>query len=254
MSGVRIERQGRLAVLRLDKARGNAIDEPLAEELARAAAEVARDAGVRGVLLASAHPKLFCPGLDLVALAGYDRPSMERFMTSFAVTVWALFGLPKPVVAAVSGAAVAGGCILVLTADHRVLKRGAPIGLNEVKVGVPLPWSVTRLLQATVPAPALGRIALLGRNFSDAEAVDLGLAHEIAEAEGFEAACLARLEEFADKDPLALATTKAWLREGALTEMMGHEADRVGAFLDGWFSEGTQERIRATVASLQSRD
>ncbi len=90
MSGVRIERQGRLAVLRLDKSRGNAIDEPLAEDLARAAAEVASDAGVRGVLLASAHPKLFCPGLDLVALAGYDRPSMERFMTSFAVTVWAL--------------------------------------------------------------------------------------------------------------------------------------------------------------------
>ena len=109
MSGVHIERQGRLAVLRLDKSRGNAIDEPLAEDLAQAAAEVASDAGVRGVLLASAHPKLFCPGLDLVALVGYDRPSMERFMTSFAVAVWALYGLPKPVVAAVGGAAVAGG-------------------------------------------------------------------------------------------------------------------------------------------------
>ena len=166
------------------------------------------------MLLASAHPKLFCPGLDLVALAEYDRASMERFMMSFAVTVWALYGLPKPVVAAVGGAAVAGGCILALTADHRVLKRGAPIGLNEVKVGVPLPWSVTRLLRATVHAPALSRVALLGRNFTDAEAIDLGLADEMAEAEGFEATCLARLEEFADKDPLALATTKAWLREG----------------------------------------
>jgi enoyl-CoA hydratase len=253
MSGVRIERQGRLAVLRLDKSRGNAIDEPLAEDLARAAAEVARDDGVRGVLLASAHPRLFCPGLDLVALAGYDRASMERFMMSFAVTVWALYGLPKPVVAAVGGAAVAGGCILALTADHRVLKRGAPIGLNEVKVGVPLPWSVTRLLRATIHAPAIGRVALLGRNFTDAEAVDLGLAHETAEAEAFEATCLARLEEFADKDSLALATTKAWLRESVLAEMMAHEGERVGAFLDGWFSEGTQERIRTTVAALQSK-
>src|SRR5512136_2269492 len=179
MSGVAIERQGRLAVLRLDKARGNAIDEPLVEALAGAAAEVASDSGVRGVLLASAHPKLFCPGLDLVALAGYDRPSMERFMGAFAVAVWALYGLPKPVVAAVSGAAVAGGCILALTADHRLLKRGAPIGLNEVKVGVPLPWSVTRLLRATVHPTALSRIALLGRNFTDEEAVDLGLADEV---------------------------------------------------------------------------
>ena len=184
MSGVRIERDGRLAVLRLDKARGNAIDEPLAEALAQAAAELAQDDGVRGVLLASAHPKLFCPGLDLVALAEYDRASMERFMGAFGVTVWALYGLAKPVVAAVSGAAVAGGCILALCADYRVLRRGAPIGLNEVKVGVPLPWSVTRLLRASVPPQALARIALLGRNFADEEALAAGLADELAQGGG----------------------------------------------------------------------
>ena len=253
MSGVRIERDGRTCVLRLDKARGNAIDEPLVEALTEAAAELARDDGVQGVLIASAHPKLFCPGLDLVALAEYDRGSMERFMTAFFVAVWALYGLPKPVVAAVSGAAVAGGCILALTADHRVLRRGAPIGLNEVKVGVPLPWSVTRLLRASVPPQALGRIALLGRNFADEEALAAGLADELAEGDGFEAACRARLDEFLDKDARALATTKAWLRGGVLGEMMSHETERLAGFLDGWFSTGTQERIRATVAALKAR-
>jgi enoyl-CoA hydratase/carnithine racemase len=253
MSGVAIERRGRLAVLRLDKPRGNAIDEPLAEALAGAASEMAADDGVRGVLLASAHPKLFCPGLDLVALAGYDRASMKRFMESFAVAVWGLYGLPKPVVAAVGGTAVAGGCILALTADHRVLRRGVAIGLNEVKVGVPLPWSVTRLLRATVPSPALSRIALLGRNFTDAEAVAAGLADEVAEPDRFEATCLGRLEEYAEKDPLALAATKAWLREGVLGEMMSHESARVGTFLDAWFSPATQDRIRATAAALRSK-
>ena len=253
MSGVRIDKEGRLAFLRLDKARGNAIDEPLVEELARATAELARDSGVQGVLLASAHPKLFCPGLDLVALAGYDRPSLERFMGAFAVSVWALYGLAKPVVAAVGGAAVAGGCILALSADHRVLKRGAAIGLNEVKVGVTLPWSVTVLLRASVPAPALARIALIGCNFTNEDAVGAGLAHEIVEAEGFEAACLARLEELADKDARAFATTKAWLREGVLAEMMAHEAERLPAWLDCWFSAGTQDRIRAAVAALKPR-
>jgi enoyl-CoA hydratase/carnithine racemase len=118
---------------------------------------------------------------------------------------------------------------------------------------VPLPWTVTRLLRATVHAPALSRVALLGRNFTDAEAIETGLADEVAEAEGFEATCLARLEEFADKDPLALATTKAWLRESVLGEMMAREGERVQGFLDGWFSAGTQERIRATVAALQSK-
>ena len=253
MTGLRFERQGRLAVLRLDKARGNAIDDALAGGLLAAAGEAGRDDAVAGVLLASAHPKLFCPGLDLVSLVENDREAMERFMLRFASAVWALYALEKPVVAAVNGAAVAGGCILALTADHRVLRRGAPIGLNEVRVGVPLPWSVTRLLRATVHAPALSRIALLGRNFTDTEAVDVGLADEVAEDEGFEATCLARLAEYADKDRQAFATTKAWLREATLAEMMARESERVGAFLDGWFSQGTQERIRATVASLQSK-
>jgi enoyl-CoA hydratase/carnithine racemase len=253
MSGVGIERYEHLAVLRLAKPRGNAIDEPLVEELARAAEEVAADDTLRGAMLASGHPKLFCPGLDLVALAPYDRASMRRFMVAFATAMWALYGLPKPVVAAVGGSAVAGGCLLALTADHRVLKRGVSIGLNEVKVGVPLPWSATRLLRATVHAPALSRVALLGRNFTDAEAVELGLADEVAEDEGFEATCLARLAEYADKDPHAFATTKAFLREATLAEMMAQESERMGAFLDGWFSAGTQERLRAMAASLQSK-
>jgi enoyl-CoA hydratase len=153
----------------------------------------------------------------------------------------------------VSGAAVAGGCILALTADHRVLRRGAPIGLNEVKVGVPLPWSVSRLLRASVPPQSLSRIALLGRNFEGEEAVAVGLADELAESDGFEAACRARLDEFMDKDPRALATTKAWLREAVLADMMASERERLPGFLDGWFSASTQERIRATVASLRAR-
>jgi enoyl-CoA hydratase len=253
MSGVRIERQGRLAVLRLDKGRGNAIDEPLTVALGEAAVELGRDDDVAGVLLASAHPKLFCPGLDLVSLVELDREAMERFMERFASTVWTLYGLEKPVVAAVGGAAVAGGCILALTADHRVLRRGAAIGLNEVRIGVPLPWSVTVLLRASVPAPALSRIALLGRNFADEEAVAAGLADELAPAEGFEEACLARLSEFADKDWRALAATKRWLREPVIEDMKEHEPERVRTFLDGWFSPTTQERIRTTIASLAKK-
>ena len=232
MSGIRIERSGRLAVLRMDKARGNAIDEAFVAEMATAVAEVGSDEGVRGVLLASAHPKLFCPGLDLVSLFGYDRPGMDRFMKAFSDMAIGLFALEKPLLAAISGHAVAGGCVLALTADHRVLRRGAQIGLNEVRVGVPLPWSVALLLRASVPAPALSRVALLGANFTDAEAVGLGLVHEVQEADGFEAACLARLEEFADKDARALRITKTYLRASALGEMRAHEDERRGDFLE----------------------
>jgi enoyl-CoA hydratase len=165
--------------------------------------------------------------------------------------VLALYALPRPVVAAVSGHAVAGGCILALTADWRVLARGAQMGLNEVKVGVPLPWSAALLVKATVPPSALSRVALLGRNVSGDEALAVGLADELADPAGFEEACLARLAEFAEKDLQAVTTTKRYLRASALAEMKARDADLVGDFLDNWFSPGTQERIRSITASLK---
>ena len=253
MTLLRSERRGQLAILRLDKARGNAIDEPLVEELTAAVTALAGDGEISGVLLASAHPKLFSPGLDLVALYEYDRPAMERFMLRFADMVAALYALPKPLLAAVSGHAVAGGCILAMTADWRVLALGAQIGLNEVKIGVPLPWSVATLLRSTTSPKALAKVALLGRNFEGEAALSAGLADELASPEGFEEACLARLAEFAEKDGYAFARTKAYLRDGALREMRERERELLEEWLDGWFSEATRARIRKLVESLTKR-
>src|SRR4030095_13422250 len=110
--------------------------------------------------------------------------------------------LRKPVVAAIGGHAVAGGCILALTADYRVLRRGGvQMGLNEVKVGVPLPWSVAVLLRASVPPTSLTQVALLGRNFADDDAVAIGIVDQLGGARRVGDFCRARLEEFADKDP-----------------------------------------------------
>ena len=253
MSGIRIERSGRLAVLRMDKARGNAIDEAFVAEMATAVAEVGSDEAVRGVLLASAHPKLFCPGLDLVSLFAYDRPGMDRFMKAFSDMAIGLFALEKPLLAAISGHAVAGGCVLALTADHRVLRRGAQIGLNEVRVGVPLPWSVALLLRASVPAPALSRVALLGANFTDAEAVGLGLVHEVQEAEGFEAACLARLEEFADKDPAPFASPRPTSVPPPSPRCAPTKTHGAAISSSAWFSPESRERIHATIDALQKK-
>jgi Delta3-Delta2-enoyl-CoA isomerase len=250
MSLVRVEERGPLRLVRLDKGRGNAIDPPLVEELIAIVAQLRSDESARGVLLASAHPRLFCPGLDLVTLFSLDRPAMEHFMLRFAELLWDLYSLPRPLLAGVSGAAVAGGCVLALTADWRVLARGASIGLNEVKIGVPLPWSVALLLQSTVGPGSFAAAGLLGRNFSDAGALQAGLADEVAEVEGFEGTCLARLEEFASKDSYSFARIKAYSREATLASMKGGERQRLPEWLDGWFSEATRERIAATLAAI----
>ena len=143
--------------------------------------------------------------------------------------------------------------MLALTADARLLARGAQIGLNEVKVGVPLPWSVALLLQASVGPGALTSVALLGRNFAGDDAVQVGLADAVLDAAGFEEQCLTRLEEFAEKDAYSYARIKAYLREPVLARMRAEEAQRLPEWLDGWFSPATRERVAATVAAIRRK-
>ncbi len=131
--------------------------------------------------------------------------------------------------------------------------RGNAIDETMAEVGVPLPWSVAVLLRATLAPGSVPRVALLGRNFSDQEAVAVGLADELCEADGFEETCLERLSCFAEKDSEALGRTKSYLRASALAEMKAQEKDHVHEFLDGWFSESTRERLGRTVAALTSR-
>ena len=254
MPNVRIERQDAVASLVIDKPRGNAIDTPLLDDLIEATGELAADDGVRAVLLGSGHPRIFCPGLDLVELIDYDRSAMEHVMMRFDAAVRALCGFPKPLVAAISGHALAGGCILALTADWRLLSSGGvKVGLNEIRVGVPLPWSVTVLVRGVLPANHVTRVALLGNNLEGAAAREVGLVDEVVAPESFAAAAHARVAGFAERLPIPWRVTKTFLRRPQLAEMRAGEAASRDAFLDCWFSEATQARLREAAQTLTAR-
>jgi enoyl-CoA hydratase len=241
-----------LATLRLSRERGNAINGTLVDELISACQQVDAAGDVRGVLLA-ASGKLFCPGLDLVELSQFDRRAMEHFLHRFNACVLGLFTLSKPMVAAIHGPAIAGGCVLALTADWRILVRGAVVGLNELRAGVPFPFGVAMILRQAIPGSRLDEVALFGRNYTDEQALAAGLAHELGEAEGFEARCRSRLAELADRDPQSLAVTKRYLRSQTVERIRAYDSQFTQDFLDCWFSLATRERIRAIVASLRNR-
>jgi 3,2-trans-enoyl-CoA isomerase len=241
-----------LGTLRLSRTHGNAINEQLVGDLGAACREAAGDDRVRGVLLA-ARGKLFCPGLDLQELIELDRPALERFMREFGRTIAELYALEKPMVAAIHGHAVAGGYVLSLAADWRVLCRGARVGLNEVLVGVPLPYGVAMILRDSVPRVSLGPIALLGQNYSDEAARDAGLVHELRGPEGFEAHCRGRLAELVSRDARSLSITKRYLRSSVLARIREQDAERLPDFLDTWFRPETRARMKGIVDGLRAK-
>ena len=123
MTTVQVEIKDGIGTIRLSGPRGNAMSEGLVSDLSAALRTVGGEPSVRAILLASAHPRLFCPGLDLVSLSVCDRSELGAFMLNFSTVLTDLFALKKPVVAAVNGAAVAGGCLLALTAGPPASRR-----------------------------------------------------------------------------------------------------------------------------------
>jgi len=241
-----------LRTIRLGREHGNALNGALLRSLAAAMRAADADRAVRGVLLASSG-KIFCPGLDLQDLTQLDREAMRGVMMAMSEALLAMLRLSRPLVVALHGHALAGGCVIALPADWRVLKRDALIGLNELKVGVPLPYGVTRLLQAEVPPSHATEVALFGRNFQNEAALAAGLAHEIHAGDDVEAQARSRLADLASRDGAAFAATKKYLRAGLVADIQAGDARAADEFLDCWFSAPTRQRVEAIVAGLKPR-
>jgi enoyl-CoA hydratase/carnithine racemase len=126
-------------------------------------------------------------------------------------------------------------------------------GLNEVKVGVPLPFGVALIVRESVPTNKITEVALLGRNFTDEAAVAAGLADELADAAEVETVSRTRLEEFLAKDAFAFAVTKRYLRSPVVERIRANNRLLIPEWLDGWFSPGTRARIAAIVAELEAK-
>ena len=242
-----------LCVMRFGRAHGNAINDALVGDLIGAVQEVEADDRVRGVLLA-ASGKLFSPGLDLQELIELDRPGMLAFLNRFNACMLTLYTLSKPLVAAIHGPAIAGGYLLTLNADWRILRRGAKVGLAEIQVGVPFPFGIAMILRESVPRARLVELALFGKDYDDRQALEAGLVHEVLPGDSFENSCLRRLEELAAKDPIAFAITKRYLRSASVERIRANDPQFTADFLDSWFAPGTQQRIRSVVDALRGNE
>lgn len=223
------ERDG-VAVLTVDRPPANAMDLGLLGDLVDAVEGVA--AAVPPALVLAGREGFFSAGADLKAVPGYG-PAEQRGMVD-AINRMALgvYGLPCPVVCAVTGHAIAGGLVLALCGDHRVASTEGRYGLTEVKVGVPYPQAAIGVVRAELAAPAARVLALGNRLVDAAECVRLGAFDEaLAPVEVLDRA-LAVAQELAAMPADVYARTKAELR-GATLAALRINAER-DPLLDAW--------------------
>ncbi|HKB72383.1 MAG TPA: enoyl-CoA hydratase/isomerase family protein [Thermoanaerobaculia bacterium] len=238
-----------VVLLRMDDGKANAIQGRFLGALDAALDE----AGDAAPLVLTGARRIFSAGLDLPALAGLSRPAMDELMREFHRVMLRLFLRPAPVVCAVNGHAIAGGCILAMQGDRRVMADGeGKIGVNEVRLGLSLPAIAVETFRAQLAPPALAAAALEGHLFSPAEAAAAGLVDEVAPAGDLVARAVLAARALAPDGP-AFAEMKRLLRRPAAEALSRSRDEDSCAWLDGWFSEPAQRRIGETVAKLKGR-
>ncbi len=239
------ETRGNVTVLRLAHKKASAMDLELL--LALEAAIASEESSPARAVVVTGTGSIFSAGVDLFRVLDGGRAYIEQFLPALESALGKLLAFEKPLVAAINGHAIAGGCILACGADVRLLARGkATYGAPELKVGVPFPPVALELLRLGFPARHLRDAALRGRLFDVEECKEFGLVDEVVEAEELLPRAVAAAEELASFPPRAFALTKRQLRRPAV-ESVERASGLSSRILDAWASTEVLAAIRAYV-------
>ncbi|MCP4900379.1 MAG: enoyl-CoA hydratase/isomerase family protein [bacterium] len=203
------------------------------------------------VLLSSEHARLFSPGWDLKTLHQAPEEDAARVLEGFEGLILRMFSYPGPTVVAVGGHAVAGGCLLALACDRRVMASGrARIGLSEVNLGVPVPAGCVEMLRARLSPEATERLLLSGEGFSAEGAAQLGIVQQAVDSALLSEVAERELRTLASKPQAAYRAAKQFLHQRTWSEMLSVAANGADQFLTQWRSAETQKRLSELVESL----
>jgi enoyl-CoA hydratase len=230
-----------VTTVRIDHPPVNAFDVELVEDAARAFR------GVDGPVVLTGAGKCFSAGVDLRAFLDGGDDYADSFLAAVSAAFLAVFDHPAPVVAAVNGHAIAGGCVLAMAADVRLMSRGK-FGLREVAVGVPFPVAALEISRH-VMGPSVTRAALQADNIDAESALARGWIDELVTADDLLPRAIAVASALGQYSPAAYALTKEQLHRPA------RGAIEAGAQMDarvvaGWKSDETRARIGAFLDAL----
>jgi enoyl-CoA hydratase/carnithine racemase len=230
-----------VAVLRMAHGPVNAMDLELCRALADRFRGLAADPA-RAVVVTGSD-RAFSAGVDLKRCTAEGEPYVERFLPALADAFRAAFELPKPLVAAVNGHAIAGGCVLAACADVVLMAEGtARIGVPEIRVGVPFPRIALEVLGFAAGERGARELVMGAQTYLPERAVQVGLVHEVVPAAELGLRAAATAAGMArDVPPDTFATSKRQLRRAALerTDRYADEDEPVAELwkrhiADGW--------------------
>ena len=180
MKYIQVEPQEDVAIIRINRPEAlNAMNTDVISELSRAIDIVGVDDGIKVVIITGAGDRSFCAGADISYMVDIDPMTAERYASSAQSVLNKIEKLEKPVIAAVNGFALGGGCELAMVCDLRIASSNAKLGQPEVTIGIPPGWGGTQRLMRIVGPAKAKELVFTGKMITGDEAFQIGLVNKI---------------------------------------------------------------------------
>ncbi len=245
MKMIRIEHHGEVAIAKLDRGVTNTIDLQLVEELSETLQGVTHDPGVHSLVLGSSNERFFSIGFDIPQLFGLARQDFKFFYQTFNRVCMDLYTLPKPTIAAITGHAIAGGCILALCCDYRFIAQGRKLmGLNEIRLGVPVPYLADCVLRHIVGVRYARDIMDIGEFYQPEESLQMGIVDQVLPLEQVLPKSIEKARLLGGSPQEAFAMIKRNRVERVEAQVLTRLEEKERFFVDRWYSDEARERLR----------
>ena len=248
MNTINIEYQDQVATLSLNKGVTNPLNLDLLHELAETLSTLKSSSEMRSLVLTSVGDKFFSIGFDIPQL--YDLPREDLITTyqAFNQVCLDLYTFPKPTVIAMKGHAIAGGTILALCCDYRFIAEGHKLmGLNEIKLGVPVPYLADLILQQVVGTRRARQVVESGDLYSPDELAELGLVDDVLPLDQVLPAAIIKAQSLGDHPPKAYALIKRSRVEIVTKQYKERRALKEEQFIECWYSPAARERLKSAM-------
>lgn len=246
---IKLEVQNNVAILCLNRGVTNPINPGMVHELNLALQSVRRQTEYKGLVISSANEKFFSIGFDIPELYGMIETEFSQFYRSFNRLCLELYCFPKPVVAALTGHAIAGGCILALCCDYRFISSGRKLmGLNEVKLGLPVPYPAACILRDLVGSRFTRQVTEGGDFFDPETAAHLGMVDRVLSAESVVSTAIDRVHALGELPQTAFAAIKR-SRVGFVENQILASLDETETeFINQWYAPEARQLLREAMA------
>lgn len=247
MNFIHVSKENGITTVTMSRGKVNAINETFVDELGAVFTGLAADADTKAVIL-TGNGKFFSFGFDIPEFLNYPKEDFARYLRKFCSLYLQMFLFPKPLIGALNGHATAGGCILALACDVRIMVTGkAKIALNELNIGAAIFAGCVGMLKAAVGLRNAERVLLTGALYSAEEAQRIGLVDGATSEEGLLAEAKEIAVGFSMKNPDAFKTLKNLLRRPTADDFRGSEERSILDFIEIWYSETTRNVLKGIV-------